>query len=85
MLHRLRRDVPDQAGARTVVVMAGTNDIGQSPPPAAAGARALIAGLRTLVVRLRHAGLRVILGTQTPAESAVSKRNEVNVGLADNA
>ena len=88
MLHRLRPDVLDQAGATHVIVIAGTNDIGQASPPLAAHAHQVIAATRTLVKRLQRAGLRVILGTQTPAgghtqdhhgtPDAVARRNRIN-------
>jgi lysophospholipase L1-like esterase len=88
VLHRLGADVLDQAGVSGVIVMAGTNDIGQAPPPPAAGARQVIAATQTLVKRLHRAGLRVMLATQTPAggdagdlhgtPEAVAKRNRIN-------
>jgi lysophospholipase L1-like esterase len=85
LLDRLDRDVVDQAGARAVIVMEGTNDLGMTPPATAA---AVIAGLETVVERLRAAGLRVILGTIPPAENvafeqygtpeAIAARNTIN-------
>jgi lysophospholipase L1-like esterase len=85
LLDRLDRDVVDQAGARAVIVMEGTNDLGMTPPATAA---AVIAGLETVVERLRAAGLRVILGTIPPSKDspfelygtpeAIAARNTIN-------
>jgi lysophospholipase L1-like esterase len=87
LLDRLGHDALDQAGARVVILMEGTNDLGVPPPPTAAQ---VIAGLQTAVDRMRRAGLRVILGTQTPAKgfvfgltlhgtpAAIAARNEIN-------
>jgi lysophospholipase L1-like esterase len=85
LLDRLAHDVLDQAGARVVILMEGTNDIGTPPPPTAAE---VIAGLRTAVERMRGAGLRVILGTLIPAKdvaraghgtpAAIAARNAIN-------
>jgi lysophospholipase L1-like esterase len=87
-LTRLRRDVIDQAGATDVLVQLGTNDIGFPPPPPQATAGQEIAALKTLVKRLHHAGLRVILSTQTPSKdypfglhgspAAIKTRNRIN-------
>jgi len=87
-LTRLRRDVIDQAGASDVIVQLGTNDIGFTPPPPPASVAQEIAALKTLVRRLHHARLRVILTTLTPARNyvwglhgspeAIAKRNRIN-------
>jgi lysophospholipase L1-like esterase len=83
-LSRLARDVLATPGVSTVIVLEGINDIGQKPP---ATAPKLIAGLRTLVARLRARGLRVLLATLTPAggntkgfatHAAVRTRTTVN-------
>ncbi len=85
LLDRLDRDVLDQAGARVVLLLEGTNDLGV--PPQATAAQ-VIAGLQTVIDRLHAAGLRVILGTQTPCNAfslalhgnatAIAARNEIN-------
>jgi lysophospholipase L1-like esterase len=85
LLTRLDLDALDQRGARAVILMEGTNDIGVPPPPTAA---AVTVGLQTAVDRLRAAGLRVILGTLPPCKDfalalhgtpeAIAKRNEIN-------
>ena len=81
---RLAADAIDQAGARIVILMEGTNDLGLQPPATAAE---VIAGLQSAVDRLRGVGFRVILGTQTPCEdpvlahgspAAIAARNEIN-------
>jgi lysophospholipase L1-like esterase len=64
-LRRLAPDVLAVPGARAALVLLGTNDLGTAPP---ARARNVVAGLRRIVRRLRAAGLRVVLATQTPAE-----------------
>lgn len=85
LLDRLDRDVLDQAGARVVILMEGTNDIGLPPAPTAAEVEV---GLQTAVDRMHAAGLRVILGTIPPSKDAstaghgspgaIAKRNEIN-------
>jgi lysophospholipase L1-like esterase len=80
---RLDADVIALGGARVVILMEGTNDLGDEPP---ATADAVIAGLQAIVARLHAAGLRVILGTQAPAKGsgshgtpeAVAARNRIN-------
>ncbi len=59
---RLDRDVLQRAGARTVIVLEGINDIlqGQHDP------NQIIAGLREIADRAHAAGLRVLGGTITP-------------------
>ncbi|WP_305784289.1 GDSL-type esterase/lipase family protein [Symbioplanes lichenis] len=51
------------AGARTVIILLGINDIQQWPHQRA---EAVIAGLRRLMARARADGLRVVVGTLTP-------------------
>ena len=85
LLARLDRDALDQAGASIVILMEGTNDVGVPPPPTA---EHVVAGLRTVVERLRAAGLRVIIGTLPPCKdfalalhgtaSAIAARNAIN-------
>jgi lysophospholipase L1-like esterase len=62
-LQRARRDVIEQPGATAAIVELGLNDLGLR-----AGARHVIRALGSLVGRLRRAGLRVLLGTITPAK-----------------
>ncbi len=66
---RLRRDVIDQAGVTDVVVLEGINDLGL----AGASVTQVNAGLKRIVMTLHQAGLRVQLGTITPAERTTSK------------
>src|SRR5262245_15354955 len=85
LLARLDRDVLDQAGARIVILMEGTNDIGIPPLPSAAQ---VIDGLQSAVDRMHGVGLRVILGTLPPSKrfalalhgepAAIAARNEIN-------
>jgi lysophospholipase L1-like esterase len=63
-LTRLAPDVLDQAGITTVIWLEGINDIGQTPTPTVAK---LIDGYRQGIARLHAAGLRVLMGTLTPA------------------
>lgn len=81
-LHRLRRDVLAQPGVSHVLVMEGTNDLGQQDPR---DARTIIAGLRTIVQRVRAAGPRVHLGTLPPrndvAAEQVATLNKVNAWI----
>ena len=63
-LARLDGDVLAVPGVATAIVLEGINDIGQ-PPPGSPGE--VIASLRQVVLRLRLAGLRVLVGTLTPS------------------
>jgi lysophospholipase L1-like esterase len=64
-LDRFDRDVLGQAGARTVVVAVGINDVAIGTPP-----QEVLAGLRMLVARSRAHGLRVLVATLTPFRCA---------------
>jgi len=85
LLARLNADTLDQAGVSIVILMEGTNDIGVPPAPSAAQ---VIAGLQEVIMRLRDAGLRVIIGTLPPCKDfalalhgtpeAIAKRNQIN-------
>lgn len=66
-LRRLDADVLRQAGVTDVVVLEGINDLGSSGATSAA----VIGGLATIVQRAHAAGLRVHLGTLTPAGGAL--------------
>ena len=83
LLTRLDADVV-LAGGRVAILLEGTNDLGLVP---SASADAVIAGLQTIVARLHAAGLRIILGTLTPARgapllhgspAAIAARNRIN-------
>ncbi len=63
-LARLDGDVLAVPSVREVIVLEGINDIGQASP---ASADAVIAALRQVVLRLHLDGLRVLVGTLTPA------------------
>jgi lysophospholipase L1-like esterase len=63
-LSRVDADAISQAGVTDVIVLEGTNDIGQPPY---ASATDVISGLQQLVDQLHAAGLNVLLGTLTPA------------------
>ncbi|MCP2317101.1 Lysophospholipase L1 [Nocardia amikacinitolerans] len=72
-LHRFQRDVLDQPGVGTVIILEGANDIGLSAgaanlsePPTPVSAEQLIAAHRELIGRARAAGLRVIGATILP-------------------
>lgn len=69
-LSRLDRDVISMAGVTTVIWLEGINDLGH----AGASADAIIGGLSQGVARLREAlpGVRIIVGTLTPALNATT-------------
>ncbi|MRH86601.1 SGNH/GDSL hydrolase family protein [Nocardia sp. SYP-A9097] len=76
-LSRFRRDVLDQPGIGTVVILEGINDIWLNGANMALGApiqgvsaEQLIAGFRTLIAQARAAGLRVIGATILPASGS---------------
>ncbi|WP_031087851.1 SGNH/GDSL hydrolase family protein [Streptomyces sp. NRRL WC-3549] len=63
-IHRFDRDVLSVAGARTVIVALGINDVQQAPQET--DARRIVAGLRSLTDRAHAHGLRVVGATLTP-------------------
>lgn len=72
-LSRFRRDVLDQPGVGTVVILQGINDIwlrgvttALGPAPAGFSGTELIEGYRTLIAQAHAAGLRVIGATIPP-------------------
>ncbi|MFH8403861.1 SGNH/GDSL hydrolase family protein [Streptomyces sp. NPDC018019] len=77
---RFRRDVLDKPGVRTVIVLAGLNDIGFSEvdpatyptyrPNPDRSAEAVITGYRNLIAQAHTAGVRIIGGTLLPFEGA---------------
>ena len=64
-LSRLADDVLAVPGATDVIVLLGINDVGGSRPFATS--QQIIAALRLVIARLELQGLRVTLGTLTPA------------------
>lgn len=76
-LDRLDRDALDAPGARTLILMLGTNDIGWpggpfAPREAPMTADALIAGYRAVIARAHARGLRVIGATLPPFKDALA-------------
>ncbi|MGW0811889.1 SGNH/GDSL hydrolase family protein [Streptomyces viridiviolaceus] len=61
-LNRLDRDVLDQSGVRSVIVLEGINDIGA----AGASAPSLISGYQEIIDRAHARGLKVYGGTLVP-------------------
>lgn len=73
---RLKRDVLDRPGVKTVIVLLGTNDIGWpgssfAPKEKPMTAQALIDGYRRLIERAHAHGVRVVGGTIAPFEGAL--------------
>ncbi|MCW3817848.1 SGNH/GDSL hydrolase family protein [Micromonospora sp. DR5-3] len=64
VLARLDRDVLAQDGVRSVILLAGINDIGGDHH---ADAASLIAGVQQVATQLRAHGIRVLGGTITPS------------------
>jgi lysophospholipase L1-like esterase len=86
-IRRLDADVLNQAGVTTVILLEGINDL--SLPPTAT-ADQLIGGYRQLIERMHAHGLRVLLGTMTPAggsdgvpADAEAKRQAVNTWIRE--
>ncbi|GAB2638383.1 SGNH/GDSL hydrolase family protein [Nocardia goodfellowii] len=87
---RFQRDVLDQPGVGTVIILEGTNDIGLSSAepafdPVPVSAEQLIAAHRELIRRAHAAGLRVIGATLLPfgdspyfSAEAEAKRQALN-------
>ena len=77
-LSRLNADVLNQAGARTVILLEGINDIGFplepdagcTAPNTAVTPRQIIAGYQQIIARAHARGLRVIGATLTPIEGS---------------
>ncbi|MGC5165721.1 SGNH/GDSL hydrolase family protein [Luteimicrobium sp. DT211] len=63
---RFQRDVLDQTGVRTVVILLGINDIQQEPHQL--DAAKITAGLSTMAAMAHARGIRVLGGTLTPFE-----------------
>ncbi|MFE4449444.1 SGNH/GDSL hydrolase family protein [Streptomyces sp. NPDC056796] len=62
--HRFERDVLSVAGAKTVIIALGINDVQQFPQEP--DARRITSGLRALTERAHARGLRVVGATLTP-------------------
>ncbi|MER6721347.1 SGNH/GDSL hydrolase family protein [Streptomyces halstedii] len=80
--HRFDRDVLSVAGARTVIVALGINDVQQAPQET--DARRVVAGLRSLTDRAHAQGLRVIGTTLTPFKGYATwtpERNAVRLAV----
>jgi lysophospholipase L1-like esterase len=69
LLSRIDADVLSLPNLRSVVLVAGINDLGLQTQPDAA---TLIAGLQQATAALQAAGVRVLLGTLTPARGFCS-------------
>ncbi|MBV9806431.1 MAG: SGNH/GDSL hydrolase family protein [Solirubrobacterales bacterium] len=65
---RFDSDVLAQDGVRDVILLEGINDIGHHGPEITAAR--IIQGMKHLIERAHHAGLRIIGGTLTPFENA---------------
>ncbi|MEW2069602.1 SGNH/GDSL hydrolase family protein [Streptomyces sp. NPDC007346] len=81
-LDRFERDVLSVAGARTVIVALGINDVQQAPQEPDAGR--IVAGLRTLTDQARARGLTVVGATLTPFEGFrtwTPERNAVRLAV----
>ncbi len=72
LLNRLDADVLSVTGATQVLLMIGTNDLGNPQPGPNPTAEDLIAGFIQVIRRAHEAGMRIILGTIPPAEGAVT-------------
>ncbi|MFI8005283.1 SGNH/GDSL hydrolase family protein [Streptomyces sp. NPDC086010] len=79
---RFERDVLSVAGAKTVVISLGINDVQQAPQEV--DARRVTAGIRALADRARDRGLRVVGATLTPFQGYPSwtpERNAVRLAV----
>lgn len=61
---RLQRDVIEVSGVTDAILLIGINDLGDERQPSST---TLIARLQETALRLKQAGIRVIMGTLTPA------------------
>ncbi|AYQ30016.1 MULTISPECIES: SGNH/GDSL hydrolase family protein [unclassified Polaromonas] len=76
-LARFERDVLNQPGIRSVVLLMGINDISWpgstfEPQEPATQADALMAGYRQLITRAKSRGVRIVGATLTPFEGALT-------------
>jgi lysophospholipase L1-like esterase len=70
-LDRLRRDVLDQAGVRTVIVLLGVNDLGGSSAAHPVRAATLVRGYEQIVATAHQAGVRVLGATMLPFRGSI--------------
>ncbi|MFI2783117.1 SGNH/GDSL hydrolase family protein [Streptomyces sp. ALB3] len=80
--HRFERDVLSVAGARTVIIALGINDVQQYPQEP--DPRRVTAGLRALTERAHAQGLRVVGATLTPFHGYATwtpERNSVRLAV----
>jgi lysophospholipase L1-like esterase len=70
ILERFDRDVLATAGVRTMTLMIGINDIGNSSPANPVSSADLIAGYRQVIARAHAKGIAVFGATLTPFEGA---------------
>lgn len=68
-LARFGREVLDRPGVRTVVVLIGINDIGESGGDPAIAAR-IVDGYRALIAAAKAHGLRIVGATLTPVKGS---------------
>lgn len=68
-LQRFREDALDVPGVRDVILMEGINDLGL--PPATTTPSELIAGYEQAIAMAHGAGVKIWLGTLTPASNAI--------------
>lgn len=71
LLERLDADVLEVVGASQVLLMIGTNDLGNPKRGPAPTADELIVGLTDVIQRVHAADMRIILGMIPPAQGAV--------------
>ncbi len=79
ILARFDRDVLATAGARTMTLMIGINDIGNSPNTNPIPAAELIAGYRQVIARAHAKGIAVFGATLTPFAGAACYSPEKEV------
>jgi lysophospholipase L1-like esterase len=86
-LTRFQRDALSEPGVRAVIVLEGTNDIGYAMAPAGSctdpvskpmTAARIEAGYLQLIAMAHALGIKIYLGTLTPAPSREPLRSEVN-------
>ncbi|MDH4395187.1 MAG: GDSL-type esterase/lipase family protein [Limnobacter sp.] len=80
LLSRLDMDVLKVAGATHVLLMIGTNDLGNPRLDTPPTSEQLIAGYKKVIERVHAAGLKIILGTIPPAEGTLT--DGLTAGLA---
>lgn len=81
LLSRFDYDALEVEGVSHVLVMIGTNDSGEVLPQDVPSVDDMIAGYTDLIERSHAAGVKIILGTLTPAKGAIS--GELPAGLSE--